>query len=108
MNLRTKDESETICTRFAMQDEHPRTGESLQRERLPEPRADHIPEDVLAEEDAETRVMKPVADPLGHLSGASDDVLTEIDASSRSVEKGQLTPTDDEVMDLTPDEPERS
>jgi hypothetical protein len=91
-----------------MEREHGRPEEGLQDTPLPELRVDHIPEDVLAEEDAESRVADPATDPLAHLTGASDDVLTEFDAASRAADVGPLTPTDEEVLDAGPDEYERA
>jgi hypothetical protein len=87
-----------------MESEHPGSDKSLQSTGLPELRADHIPDDVLAEDDADTRIIEPHADPLGHQSGASDDVLAEIETSGRTTEVRSITPTDDEVLDLAPDE----
>jgi len=69
---------------------------------LPPLRADHIPEDVLAQEHAEVNTLDPkVVDPLAPLSGVPEDVLSELDAAGRGAASGGLVPTDEEVLDLT-------
>jgi hypothetical protein len=69
---------------------------------LPPLRADHIPEDVLAQEHAEVNMVDPeVIDPLAPLSGVPEDVLSELDAAGRSASGSGLIPTDEEVLDLT-------
>lgn len=69
---------------------------------LPPLRADHIPEDVLAEEHAEETMVDPeVHDPLAPLSGVPEDVLSELDSAGRAAAGAGLVPTDDEVLDIT-------
>jgi hypothetical protein len=71
---------------------------------LPPLRADHIPDDVLAQEDAEGNMVDPeVHDPFAHLSGVPEDVLTELDAAGRTAEVEGLIPTDEEVVDIAPE-----
>ena len=74
-------------------------------EPLPELRADHIPDDVLSEQDAEARVVSPDADSMAALTGEPEDLLAEMDADSRIETAQALTPTDEETLDLTQDEP---
>ena len=70
---------------------------------LPPLQADRIPDDVLAQQDAEKNVVNPgVHDPLAHLSGVSEDVLTELDAAERTDEGVALVPTDEEVIETPP------
>jgi hypothetical protein len=67
---------------------------------LPDLRADHIPEDVLAEQDAEVHGLGPEHDALPYVAGIPDDVLAEEVTASLDTETGALTPTDDEVVDV--------
>src|SRR5688572_15754905 len=54
---------------------------------LPPLRAERIPDDVLAQQDVEGNVVAPeVHDPLVHLSGVPEDVLTELEAAGRTAD----------------------
>jgi hypothetical protein len=68
---------------------------------LPPLRTDHIPDDVLAQQDAEENTVDPeVHDPLANLSGVPEDVLTELDVADRTAEGEGLIPTDEEIVEI--------
>lgn len=71
-------------------------------------RADHIPEDVLAAQDADERIVIPDEDDLlAGLSGVADESLVELDAARRAAPSSGLEPTEEEVLDIGDENYER-